>query len=326
MLISRSAVPLVVVLLLTPSVAFSVSEADQPDPWRRHVDDGRSAARAGQWPEAQTHFELALQAAELGASIDQLGYVLQNLALAHDAQHQFKEAKRLLERTLSLYEHEFPSGDPRTLHVVIRLGRMDHYLGLTSLTEDRLRRILSASERHFGEDHVRVVSPLQYLASHLQTTGRLAEAEAVWLRVISIFRAANDQSTAHNAISALAALYQDQRRFAEAESLLTELMTTAREAPFPERYVDHIRLQLAEVYRLQGRYTPAIEIYQDIIPREELRSGAESLPVAVQLDSYARLLRDAGREDERIAVEDRADALLAKHNVPRRPRDRPHEP
>jgi hypothetical protein len=48
MLISRSAAPLVVVLLLTPSITFSASPTDDPKPWDQHVTDGRSAAKEGQ--------------------------------------------------------------------------------------------------------------------------------------------------------------------------------------------------------------------------------------------------------------------------------------
>ncbi len=70
---------------------------------------------------------------------------------------------------------------------------------------------------------------------------------------------------------------------------------------------------LAEVYRLEGRYAEAEPLFKRALAIFEKALGPEHPNVATGLENYAALLRKTGRADEATEMEACAKAIRAKH-------------
>ncbi len=70
---------------------------------------------------------------------------------------------------------------------------------------------------------------------------------------------------------------------------------------------------LAELYRLQGRYAEAEPLYERSLAIREKALGAEHPHVATSLENYSALLRKTGRDAEAARMEARAKKMRTKH-------------
>ncbi len=85
-----------------------------------------------------------------------------------------------------------------------------------------MRRALAIDEASFGKDHPDVAINLNNLATLLQATNRLGEAEPLMRRALAITEASlgKDHPTVAIRLNNLAALLQATNRLAEAEPLM----------------------------------------------------------------------------------------------------------
>ena len=70
---------------------------------------------------------------------------------------------------------------------------------------------------------------------------------------------------------------------------------------------------LAELYRIQGKYTAAEPLHRRALAIRETALGPKHPDVAESLENYAVRLRDTGRSAEAEEMEARAKAIRAKH-------------
>ncbi len=70
---------------------------------------------------------------------------------------------------------------------------------------------------------------------------------------------------------------------------------------------------LAELYRVEGRYAEAEPLYQRSLAIWKKRLGSAHPNVAQSLENYAGLLRVTGRDTEADRLEARAKAIRAKY-------------
>ncbi len=112
----------------------------------------------------------------------------------------------------------------------------------------------------------------------------------------------------------LAALYNAQGRYVQAEPLFQRALAIVEKALGPEHpHVATSLNNLAALYIAQGKYTEAEPLYQRALLVLTRAVGPEHPGVATMLENYARMLRVLNRHDEAEKMEGRAQAIRAKH-------------
>ena len=111
----------------------------------------------------------------------------------------------------------------------------------------------------------------------------------------------------------LAALYQAQGKYAEAEPLYKRSLAIRERILGPEHPdVAQSLNNIALLYHTQGKYAEAEPIYQRSLAIWDKALGPEHPHVAQSLENYAALLRQTARADEAERMEARAKAIRAK--------------
>src|SRR5437660_1757534 len=82
-----------------------------------------------------------------------------------------------------------------------------------------------------------------------------------------------------------------EARFADAEKLLSQSVREARHLSELSPLLARSLLDLAEVYRTEGRYTEAQPCYEEALKIDSKQHGPESLEVAEVLDRQAELFK-----------------------------------
>jgi tetratricopeptide (TPR) repeat protein len=105
--------------------------------------------------------------------------------------------------------------------VDVRLGEIHALRGDYEQAEARLERALAIKEASLGPDNVAVASTLKALASVFRDSGRLEDAEPLYLRALRIYDRAMDQpdATVRETMQAYARLLHLMDRPSEAAEL-----------------------------------------------------------------------------------------------------------
>ena len=144
--------------------------------------------------------------------------------------------------------------------------------------------------------------------------GRYGEAEKSWLAALE--EAENfgpDDQRLATSLNNLAALYQVQGKYAEAEPLYKRALAIWEKALGPEHpYVATSLNTLAALYRDQGNSAEAEPLDRRGLAIREKALGPEPPDGATSLGNYADLLRKTGRVSEATKMEARAKAIRAK--------------
>ena len=104
-----------------------------------------------------------------------------------------------------------------------------------------------------------------------------------------------------------------QGNYPEAEKLFAAALKEAEWfGPQDPRLATSLN-NLAELYRVQGRYAEAEPLHKRALAIAEKALGPDHPHVATSLENYAALLRKTGRTTEATEMETRAKAIRAKH-------------
>ena len=149
-----------------------------------------------------------------------------------------------------------------------------------------------------------------------------AKAEKLLLAALKVAKkfGAQDPRLA-TSLNNLAALYDTQGKYAEAEPLFRRSLAIWEMALGPEHPdVAQSLNNLAELYRAQGKYAQAEPLYQRALAIWEKTLGPEHPQVATVLENYAALLHKLNRDAEADKIEARAQAIRAKRaqEIPQR--------
>ena len=82
-----------------------------------------------------------------------------------------------------------------------------------------------------------------------------------------------------------------ESRFADAEKSLSQSLTIARHAPELVIVLGRNLIDLAEVYRTEGKYGEAQPLYEEALKVDSKQFGADSVEVAEVLDRHAELYK-----------------------------------
>lgn len=194
------------------------------------------------------------------------------------------------------------------------------YLGSGSLpeAEKSLNLLLNLDEKTYGRSSHEVAEDFDTLSDVLSEDGKYAEAETALKAALAIYAVVEGPERTSNSfyLSRLASLAGRQQRFAEAEKVYEEILTTqSKEQGFesPLTLAD-----LAELYHAAKDYEKSVAAYRKVIESKSLEPGS-----GVTLGAIERLstvYEEQGKPEEaeplyRKAVETNLTSLPHGHLV-----------
>ena len=190
---------------------------------------------------------------------------------------------------------------------VYELWHIVHDLGLVALrngqyadAEKMFSSALVEAEK-FGEQDRRFTMTLNNLASTFVALGKLAEAEPLYERALSLDEKARGREHPDVAtdLNNLAELYRIQGRYARAEQLYRQALAIDEKALGAEHPSVATDLNnLALVFRAQRRYGEAEQLYRRALAIKEKAMGRAHPSVAATLHNLAALYGMQGRHAE----------------------------
>jgi tetratricopeptide (TPR) repeat protein len=282
----------------------------------------RQLLRAQDAYEQAVEAQRRLQGLEGSGVPGLLSYVAEAAEQAGDlpgARNAYREALRILE------------GMPPEPRHVACMANLAHLLKEADPTEAEAlyRRALEISERVHGSTHVETATTAHSLALHLARQRRFPEALELLERVSDIFTTSEWHPAAAITQREKAGVLSQAGRFEEAESALRhskELFDSAhrKRNEGAHELLNGVQAATwieceADLRRDQGRIAEAEALYQKALGDLGRLSGKDSPNLISALEGYARLLRQAGREQEAQVHDLEADRLKEKSTPQRCP-------
>lgn len=157
------------------------------------------------------------------------------------------------------------------------------------------------------------------LASAYSAQGKLAQSADAAEKAHKGY-IARDGRTSASAITAqlqLAQIYAAMERTDEAEPMLKEVLEyRIKHYPAGDLRITRARQPLGELYRMQGKYKEAAEVYRQTVEDYKTRFGPEHPQTLVRINSFAKALQQANQLDEAQEVLTHNLELLTKISGP----------
>ncbi|HEB70430.1 MAG TPA: tetratricopeptide repeat protein [Desulfobulbus sp.] len=146
-----------------------------------------------------------------------------------------------------------------------------------------------------------------------EALGKYEKAEEPYRKALAILEQAEGNVVVGDILAKLAGLYMELEREMEAIPLFTRLCAFREASPHPDKAALAMTCNnLAEAYRICGKYAEAEENYRrSLAITEELR-GKDHAAVGSILQELAQLCRRQGKEDEAQAHQERAAAIFQR--------------
>ena len=236
-----------------------------------------------------------------------------------------------LERSLAISDRVLEAEDPRRLHSLSSLGRLETVQGRYDEAEPRLLEAVRLGERVFGADSDDALNFSASLGELYFRQHRFAEAEAIHLRVLREREATvgPDHPDTVAVMGSLANDYDFQGRGELAAPLLEralEITLRLEGETSPTTLV--LQANLARVYENLGRYEESEELTLRTLELLERVHGVEHITTLTLQLNLALLYRAQGRHAESSALlletleiqnrflgEEHPDTLITLHNV-----------
>ena len=201
--------------------------------------------------------------------------VLNNLALALDAQAKYSEAEPLLKLALTIDEKAMGPDHPDVAIKLNNLGVLYYTQGKYGEAEPLLKRALTIDEKAFGPDYPDLARDLNNLGLLYKTQGNYSEAELLYKHALAIDEKAlgPDHPDVANKLNNLGMLYYAQGKYGEAEPLLKRALTINERVLGPDHQLVAINAwNLADTLHKLGRDSEA-EAYEQ--QAAKIRAGQQ---------------------------------------------------
>lgn len=197
-----------------------------------------------------------------------------NLASAHQASGEFKQAAALNERNLAVRERLLGPSHPDTLMSRHNLANAYHALGEYARALELHQQVLAERERSYGPDHPETVTSRNSLACDYHAVGDHGRAVALFEQVVAqrdfLLGPAHPEtlSSRHN----LAVTYRALAQYVQAVALLERVVAEREQILGPTHPATlNSRHNLAVVYAESGDRTRALEVAERaLVEREKL--------------------------------------------------------
>ena len=215
------------------------------------------------------------------------------------------DARRLLERALTIPDQGAQEGEPRQISVRYSLAQVLQELGEYAAAESLHRGVLAWRRRQPPPGNQHVARSLTTLAVAVSAQGRYTEAEGIVREALAIDRAQRptDPRSVSQSLNSLGNILMRQRRYAEAESAHREAYAV-RLAALGDANAEtaNSMVNIAAALSRQGRYDEADSLFRRALAVKRSRLGPDHIDVATDEAGYAQLLHLAGRDREAEAL------------------------
>jgi eukaryotic-like serine/threonine-protein kinase len=241
---------------------------------------GKTYEGLGLYPEAQRHFQLALELYRRTAGPDhpdtlRLGRELGGLLRA---QGQLAEAEDLLAATVDASRRALGRRNVDTLEATEALATVLTHRAKFADAEPLLQEALATSRQLLGSDHATTTRVTMGLAGLYFRQGKTTEAEPLLLSAIEARRRTlgPDHPSTLGLMGNLGVLYESQRRYDEAVPVMLEVLDARRRA-FGDEHVDTLNVMnnLGVVYAALGREEEAEALYRQALAGTRKTLGPE---------------------------------------------------
>ncbi|GEM_PF-2568708 len=233
---------------------------------------GRVARIRGRYDEAESALQHALTLlAPWGDGGSVRISALAGLGIVCKDTGRFTEAEQMYQQLEQELLHAGNSAGPAMADLHHNRAGLAHVQGHFRTGEILAREAVAIRIRLLGDAHPLVAADESVLAANLAGQGRLAEAEALYRRILACF---------------------------------------ARQSP-PDEYEIAVNVHgLAGVLAAHGRYAEAERLYRRALAVKENLVGPENAEVALVLNNLAVLLHSQGRTDEAEFCYQRCSSIL----------------
>jgi len=171
---------------------------------------------------------------------------------------QYQEAQRLCEQVLEATPMDEVAMRAES-HA--RFGMCANLLGDMPSSIEHLQKALQLWGRHIVQ--LQTADAHSVLAISYNQVGNFALAEHHLSRAIDCCNQLHDEKGKVNNLIRMAIHKQRQGAFAEAEAILTQILTTARNTPGFEREESYILVNLGSIYQDEGRYDQSLKMLEE---------------------------------------------------------------
>lgn len=279
------------------------------------IERGRGLARQGKFAEAEPLFATAVRQLRPDATQARgLGVALRERGVALGYLDRLAEAEPVLLEAVSVLEAAAGANDPETLSSTMHLASLYAYTGRVELAEPRLRRVVAAHAAA-GIKSTESVEALAGLGGAMRELGQYAEAEELQRRAVAHAEevAGPDSAEAASALNQLGATLRFQGRHADVLPI-SERILRIREKVFPPTHPNVIvqrgnhAILLGEV----GRFAEAEAMVRELIAWTAANKGKDSAYYAYYPKTLARILHQAGRDEEARALAEESRAIFER--------------
>ena len=251
---------------------------------------------------------------------------LEDLALLYQVQGKYAQAEVAWSRDLEIWQKldatGRPGAAPFVAHGLYDAGIFYYFIGKYLKAAPILRRSLVIQETILGPEHEDIASTLQHLGSIEKESSHAWAAEQFFRRACTEAekKFGPHHLRAANAMSDLATLYIDQKRFSEAEPLLNDALAIFNNASESDKRsfggAAYWTLYARGILCLeQGKFTDAASLLRrslDILENdmEEAKQPYMVVATAVVIASQGRMYRDQDRFQEAEPLFARALTIL----------------
>ncbi len=299
----------------------------------------------GRFSEAEPLYQRAHNIREKVLGPEHFGTAigLNNFGEFYRAQGRYSEAEPLYQRSLAIREKVLGPDARQTAIVIHNLARNSYAQGHYAKAEALYQRAQRIYEQSHQSEDRELPAVLDHLALLYYAQKQYDKAEPLMQRAVNIRQEVLGTRHPHLAQSlcGLAKIYAAQGRYTEAEPLMQEALAICEIMHGPRHHSTLLMMEnLAELYRLQDRSSEAEQLYprirdiygslslsamislkeheplyQQVLASYEKVPGPDDPEIAGVLETYAMLLKQAGRIQEAAIFEARANSIRAKSLV-----------
>ncbi|MCL6506042.1 MAG: tetratricopeptide repeat protein [Bryobacteraceae bacterium] len=301
-------------VLVCAAVTFADSQTTQAPAWDHRLAQGNEHWRAGRYTQAEAEYRAALDLLRNQTDSPALAITLNNLGEVVYELGRYREAEKLLRRSLLIWERKFGATHPGLLQPLGNLASVYAATGNYGRAEQLRRRAYElAATTGSQEDAIRA---LHHLGVACQARGKHQEAEKAYRQALAFWSSRRDPDRVELGAlwNNLGSLYGHTSRLAEAVSCFERALETWQGLIRPDHpYIARVLMNLAAAHWKLGRKERAQSGFEQALRVAESELGPDHPFTAEVLLNYAVVLRKSNQKRQAKEFERRGKAILKRN-------------
>ena len=296
-------------LILAVTLLMACSKSREAD-WDRSMKSGASALGQGNFREAVTQFNAALDAAYTFQEDHRMADTLARLAEAHAGAGDLNEAGELYQRVLPMQRQFYGSDSEQVATTLANLGSLYQDVGRVDEAEAAYNEAMVMREKVLGTQHPDYANTLMLFASLRRQMGRDVEAESLNKRALGLCQQTRQQRCIATVLDNLGSMYFEKNRLPEAVDVFTKGRDAWKAFSGGENLDYAISTaNLARAFQQQKNAAAAEPLLKEALPIFERAYGDDGPELVTYYLGYAQLLESLNRRDEAGAFSRKAAAI-----------------